>query len=77
MARSFKPTVSYTSTNGTRRHFSVGTYREVKSRMKEFIDDSCDSKVYVYRHRRGEWGEWWEHWSRIGGKCVVDASGWS
>lgn len=76
MARSFKPTVSYTSTNGTRRHFSVGTYREVKSRMKEFIDDSCDNEVCVYRHRRGEWGEWFEHWSMINGKPEITRSGW-
>ena len=77
MARSFKPTVSYTDNRGTSKHFSVGTYAAVKRRMNEFIDDSVDGCVSVYRHRRGEWGEWWEHWGRAGGKVKITGEGWS
>ena len=76
MARSFKPTVSYTDNRGTCKHFSVGTYASVKRRMNEFIDDSVDGCVSVYRHRRGEWGQWWEHWVRAGGKCKISNEGW-
>lgn len=79
MARAFKPTVSFAVLeNGLRRNksFSVGTYREVKRRLKEFIDESCDDKVNVYRHRRGEWGEWFEHWSLVNGRPRIEKQGW-
>lgn len=42
--------------------FTLPTYAEVKRRMKEFLEDSDDKMVCVYRERRGEWGEWFEHW---------------
>lgn len=79
MARAFKPCVSFSILeNGLRsnRSFSVGTYSEVKRRMKEFMNESCDNKVNVYRHRRGEFGEWFEHWEANGNKFIIVKQGW-
>lgn len=79
MARAFKPCVSFSILeNGipSNRSFSVGTYKEVKRRMKEFMDESCDNKVNVYRHRRGEWGEWFEHWEVSGKRPMIVKQGW-
>ena len=44
--------------------------------MKDYIKDSINNKVNVYRHRRGEWGEWFEHWEISNGKPVIVKEGW-
>jgi len=69
-------TVSYTKENMERVTLTFNTYREVKRKMKAFMNDSFDENVWVYRKRRGEWGEWWEHWARIGTKCEIYKQGW-
>jgi hypothetical protein len=68
--------VSYTKENMERVTLTFNTYREVKRKMKAFMNDSFDENVYVYRKRRGEWGEWYEHWARIGSKCEIYKQGW-
>lgn len=69
-------TVSYTKENMERVTLPFNTYREVKRKMKAFMNDSFDENVWVYRKRRGEWGEWFEHWARIGTKCEIYKQGW-
>lgn len=76
MAKAFNPTVSYTDNNKQNKTFSVKTYADVKRKMREFMNDSIDEKVSVYRHRRGEFGEWFEHWARLGTKCIIHKQGW-
>jgi len=79
MARKKKsngPTVSYMNKFGINKYFNVGTYKEVRRRMSEFLDDSGGNEVCVYRRRRGEWGEWFEHWGRAGRGCEITRSGW-
>jgi len=76
MARSFRPTVSFTDTNNKNISFSVKSYAIVKQQMKDYIKDSINNKVNVYRHRRGEWGEWFEHWEISNGKPVIVKEGW-
>ena len=76
MARAFKPTVSYTDENGKQKSFTLSTYAEVKRKLRAFMNDSFDENVYVYRHRRGEWGEWFEHWSMVNGRPEITRSGW-
>jgi len=68
--------VSYTKENMERVTLTFNTYREVKRKMKAFMNDSFDENVYVYRKRRGEWGEWYEHCARIGSKCEIYKQGW-
>jgi hypothetical protein len=70
------PTVVYTNEDMKRITLTFNTYREVKRKMKAFMNDSFDENVNVYRTRRGEWGEWWEHWARIGTKCEIYKQGW-
>jgi hypothetical protein len=70
------PTVVYTNEDMKRITLTFNTYREVKRKMKAFMNDSFDENVNVYRKRRGEWGEWWEHWARIGTKCEIYKQGW-
>ena len=76
MARSFRPSVSFTDTNNKNISFSVKSYAIVKQQMKDYIKDSINNKVNVYRHRRGEWGEWFEHWEISNGKPVIVKEGW-
>jgi hypothetical protein len=70
------PTVVYTNEDMKRITLTFNTYREIKRKMKAFMNDSFDENVNVYRKRRGEWGEWWEHWARIGTKCEIYKQGW-
>jgi len=70
------PTVVYTNEDMKRITLTFNTYREVKRKMKAFMNDSFDENVNVYRKRRGEWGEWFEHWARIGTKCEIYKQGW-
>lgn len=70
------PTINYTNENMVSVWKTFKTYREVKSKMKAFMNDSFDENVWVYRKRRGEWGEWFEHWARIGTKCEIYKQGW-
>jgi len=72
----WKPQVSYTDRYHERKQFPVNTYAEVKSRMKEFLQDSHNNEVNVSRSRRGEWGEWFEYWSMSNGKPVINKQGW-
>ena len=76
MARTFRPSVSFTDTNNKNISFSVKSYAIVKQQMKDYIKDSINNKVNVYRHRRGEWGEWFEHWEISNGKPVIVKEGW-
>jgi hypothetical protein len=50
--------------NGNRlseqRYIRFATYRKLKSSLKEYLQHQ--SKIFVSRSRRGEWGEWYEHW---------------
>lgn len=76
MAKSFRPTVSYNQ-SGRQRTFSMPSYTEVKKNMKEYLMDSEEGEVSVYRHRRGEWGEWFEHWGRDSKyKPIIIRQGW-
>jgi hypothetical protein len=70
------PTIHYKNENMVDVWKTFKTYREVKSKMKAFMNDSFDENVWVYRKRRGEWGEWFEHWARIGTKCEIYKQGW-
>lgn len=70
------PTIHYKNENMVDVWKTFNTYREVKSKMKAFMNDSFDENVWVYRKRRGEWGEWFEHWARIGTKCEIYKQGW-
>lgn len=74
--KSLGPTVSYTDKFGKLKNFTVGTYKEVKRRMREFLEDSDGNEVSVYRRRRGEWGEWFENWGRAGSGCEIRKEGW-
>lgn len=76
MAKAFKPYVRYTNEKGELKGIEVPTYSEVKRKMKEFIKDSIDENVAVYRHKRGEWGEWFEFWGKVGNKCEINKQGW-
>ena len=70
------PTVVYTNEDMKRITLTFNTYREVKRKMKAFMNDSFDENVNVYRKRRGEWGEWAETWSLVNGKPKITKQGW-
>jgi hypothetical protein len=53
------------------------TYRELKSNIKQYLEESSEPTISVYRHRRGEWGEWYERWELINGKPKIVQSGWN
>lgn len=67
----FRP---YVDNGNVRKSFP--TYKEVKSKMKELIENSFCGEVNVYRSRRGEWGEWFEKWVRVNGKPAIVKQGW-
>jgi hypothetical protein len=69
-------TVIYTNEKMENVILTLDTYRQVKSKMKAFMNDSFDENVNVYRKRRGQIGEWFEHWARIGSKCEIYKEGW-
>ena len=72
MAKSFRPIVRI-----GRELKQIPTYAEVKKRMCEFLKESPDNTVTVYRHRRGEWGEWGEQWGWGGqNKPILLKQGW-
>lgn len=59
------------------KSFTLPTYAEVKKRIAEFLNDSDDTMVCVYRERRGQWGEWFEHWQfNAERKPVIVKQGW-
>ena len=76
MAKAFRPSVSYRNQEGKLVSVLPSTYAEVKKRMREFMSDSIDNCVSVYRHRRGEWGEYYEKWQKQGNKNVIIKQGW-
>ena len=56
---------------------TLPTYAEVKKRMAEFLKESDDNMVRVYRERRGEFGEWFEHWQlNLMNNPVIVKQGW-
>lgn len=53
------------------------TYADLKREMKFLIEKSPNKRVFVYRHRRGNWGEWYEHWEfNHKRKPVITKEGW-
>ena len=53
------------------------TYADFKREVKYLIEKSPNKRVFVYRHRRGEWGEWFEHWGfNHKRKPVITKEGW-
>ena len=54
------------------------TYRELKKKLREAINDNNGEAVVVYRSRRGEWGEWYEYWSLNDNDMLcLTKKGWS
>ena len=71
-----RPYISFTKDNQT-KGFSFTTYAKVKKYMKEWLEESDDKKVGVYRQRRGQWGEYYEHWQfNAERKPVIVKQGW-
>lgn len=76
MAKAFRPQADY-YVGGRLMSKPFKTYVELKKSMSTLLELSDDSKVCVYRHRRGEWGEWFEHWEfNAERKPVIVEQGW-
>jgi|GEM_PF-1900835 hypothetical protein len=55
------------------------TYRELKTKLKEYCEANIDVEgVCVYRTKRSQWGESFEYWKLDNnGKLFIDKEGWS
>jgi hypothetical protein len=77
MAKAFRPGFYVENEYGKKSWMQFPTYTQLKKCIKDFIEQSKEKEIVVFRHRRGEWGEWFEYW-RLNHerKPVITKSGW-
>ncbi len=68
--------VNFTDKDMVDISITINTYGEVKKRMNNFMMDSADQYIRIYRQRKGQWGEWFEHWAKVDGRNVIVKQGW-
>ena len=72
----WKPSARINLKNFKSKSFTYSTYKILKSKMSEMLEESYDDEVHVSRSRRGEWGEWFENWGMSNGKPTIIKQGW-
>lgn len=73
----FKPGFWYKKRHSKSEWVSFNTYAELKTNLKEYLQENEEPYISVFRSRRGEWGEWFEHWELgSNGKPKIIKEGW-
>ena len=52
------------------------TYRELKKKLREYIQYNDIPQLTVFRQKRGEWGECFETWQLQGDELIIIKEGW-
>jgi hypothetical protein len=60
----------------TNKYIHFDSYRELKKKLKDYLQNSREDTIHVSRSRRGEWGEWFENWILSGDKPRKIKEGW-
>lgn len=71
----FKPQVNYIDKRNEKRSGQYLSYRDIKRKMRYFLNDSIDGEVSVYRSRRGRGYEYFEKWRMIDNKPTIVKEG--